>query len=375
MGKHRRDPVTAHHRRRLKATLKASKAGAAPGTLQYVGQQEAQPTLATLIEYGRQDSEFLTTQFTSLEQGREFKPTYDTFWLNLHGLQDVSLLQLIGQRFRLHPLVLEDILNTQQRPKVEQYPGYLYITARMVALDEDDLICSEQISIVLGRDFVLTFQEKPTGTFTAIRELLRNTESQVRKFGADYLVYALLDKLVDRYFAVLEQLGERIDELEDEINEGLHPRQMQEIQQHRRSLQALKRGLWPLREVINILQRDEADFFHDETQLYLRDVYDHTVQLIESVEALREVISGLQDSYLALQSQQMNAQMRTLTVFTIIFSPLTLIAGIYGMNFEYMPELKWRYGYWAVLALMAVLGIGLGGFFWARRWISREYFR
>ncbi|QLG88729.1 magnesium/cobalt transporter CorA [Chitinibacter bivalviorum] len=370
MAKRRRDARSTDHPRRVKAHLKASKAGAAPGFLQYVGAHEAAPTLATLIEFGANSGEFIETKFTALEQGREFKPTFGNYWLNLHGLGDTELLKLIGRRFRLHPLVLEDILNTQQRPKVETYPGYLFITARLMKLDDDGVVDSEQISLVVGHNFLLTFQEKPTGTFEAIRESLRNGESQLRKFGTDYLVYALLDKVVDRYFAVLEQVGERVDNLEDEIIESLDPQQMQEVQYLRRSMQALKRGLWPLREVINILQRDDADFFKDETQLYLRDVYDHTVQLIESVEALRDVVSGLQDIYLSLQSQNMNTQMRTLTVFTIIFSPLTLIAGIYGMNFDNMPELHWQYGYFIVLALMGLLGSGLGLYFWSRRWIE-----
>ncbi|WP_373976510.1 magnesium/cobalt transporter CorA [Chitinibacter sp. SCUT-21] len=370
MAKHRRDATSAGHRRRIKAHLKSAKAGLAPGSLQYVGATEPMPTLATLIEFGQNEGEFLETKFTDLDQGREFRPTYSHYWLNLHGLEDQELLKLIGRRFHLHPLVLEDILNTQQRPKVETYPGYLFITSRLIFRDDDGVVDSEQISLVVGRNFLLTFQEKSTGTFASIRESLRNTESQLRKFGADYLVYALLDKIVDRYFAVLEQIGERVDDLEDEIIEELNPDQMQEVQQLRRSLQSLKRGLWPLREVINLLQRDDADFFKDETQLYLRDAYDHTVQLIESVEALREAVSGLQDIYLALQSQTMNTQMRTLTVFTIIFSPLTLIAGVYGMNFDNMPELHWEWGYFAVLALMGILGVGLGLFFWLRRWID-----
>ncbi|WP_410499367.1 magnesium/cobalt transporter CorA [Chitinibacter sp. S2-10] len=370
MEKHRRNITSTGDRRRIKAHLKASKAGLAPGSLQYVGESEPTPTLATLIEFGQRDGEFLETRFTDLAQGREFVPTYGNYWLNLHGLEDLAMLQLIGQRFKLHPLVLEDILNTQQRPKVEAYSGYLFITARLMFLDECGSVESEQLSLVVGRNFLLTFQEKPTGTFAGIRDSLRSSESQLRKFGIDYLVYALLDKVVDRYFAVLEQIGERVDELEDEIIVQREPAQMQEVQHTRRSLQALKRGLWPLREVINVLQRDDADFFKDETQLYLRDVYDHTVQLIESVEALRETVSGLQDIYLALQSQTMNTQMRTLTVFTIIFSPLTLIAGIYGMNFDHMPELHWQWGYFAVLALMGLIGSSLGLYFWLRRWIE-----
>mgnify|MGYP001579996087 CR=1 FL=1 len=369
MAKHGRKSTDTSRRQRLKAHLTASKAGAAPGTLQYVGQQAPAPTLATLIEFGEHDGDFLETNFADLATGRDYQPTYRTMWLNVHGLANVEILKLIGQRFKLHDLVLEDILNTQQRPKVEQYPGYLYITARLVSVDEDGQLAGEQVSIIVGRGFVLTFQEKPTGTFAAIRETLRHSESQIRKLGPDYLVYALLDKLVDRYFLVLEQLGEQSEDLDEAINTKPLPHHMSEVQVLRRNLQHLKRGLWPVREVLNTLQRDEADFFHSETQLYLRDVYDHTVQLIETVEALREMASGLQEIYLSLQSQRLNEQMRQLTVITMIFMPLTLIAGIYGMNFEHMPELKWQLGYYFALGLMVIIAASLALFFWLRRWV------
>ena len=369
MAKHGRKPADLSRRKRVKAHLAADKAGAAPGTMQYVGHKAANPTLATLIEFGPENADFLETNFDDLESGREYQPKYPTLWLNVHGLENHKLLKLIGQRFKLHPLVLEDILNTQQRPKVDQYGEYLFITARLVSMDEDGQLCSEQVSIIVGRGFVLTFQEKPTGTFASIRETLRTSESQIRKLGPDYLVYSLLDKLVDRYFLVLEQLGERSENLDEAINASPSPEQMTEVQDMRRSLQYIKRSLWPMREVLNTLQRDEADFFHSETQLYLRDVYDHTVQLIETVESLREMAGGLQEMYLSLQSQRLNEQMRMLTVITTIFMPLTLIAGIYGMNFDNMPELHWAGGYYAVLGLMGAIAMLLSLFFWLRRWV------
>ncbi|WP_255991595.1 magnesium/cobalt transporter CorA [Chitinolyticbacter albus] len=336
--------------------------------MRYVGPHQPEATLATLIEFGPNDGEFLETCFTSLEEGRRYEPTYKTFWLNLHGLGDVELLKYIGKRFNLHPLVMEDILNTEQRPKVEVYPGYLFVTARLVHSTDDGLIGSEQIAIVLGRGFVLTFQEKPTGTFDNIRVALKSAQSQVRALGADYLVYSLLDKLVDRYFGVLETMGERIELLDDEITAGPLPAHLNDIQCLRRALLTVKRGLWPTREMVNVLQRDEPDFFHAETQLYLRDVYDHCVQLIESTEALRDLLGSLQDTHLALQSHRMNLQMRVLTAITTVFMPLSLIAGIYGMNFDVMPELHWRWGYFGVLGGMALLALMLIGFFRLRRW-------
>lgn len=353
---------------RLKNWPSAGKAGSAPGTLAYVGEGMPQQTLATLIEYGAGTGDYRETSFASLDEGRSFEPQFHTLWLNLHGLGNVELLKLVGARFRLHPLVLEDILHTEQRPKVEVYPGYLFITARLVSLAEDGAISSEQVSLILTRRAVLTIQEKPTGTFEEVRRSLKSSQAQIRRLGADYLVYALLDKLVDRYFSVLETLGERIEKLEDDIAAEPHPEQLHRIQELRRTLYGLKRGLWPMREVINNLQRDEADFLNPETQLYLRDAYDHTVQLIESLETQRELISALQDTYLSLQSHMMNVQVRTLTAVATIFMPLTLIAGIYGMNFEFMPELRWHWGYYAVLTGMGGLGVVLGVYFYRRRW-------
>ncbi|MGL4995746.1 MAG: magnesium/cobalt transporter CorA [Deefgea sp.] len=369
MAKHGRKSTDQTRRQRVKAPRATTKAGAGAGVIEYVGPKAPNPTLATLIEFGPEDADFLETTFDDVESGREYQPKYSTLWLNVHGLQNHKLLKLIGKRFKLHPLVLEDILNTQQRPKVEHYPGYLFITARLVSLAEDGQLDSEQVSIIVGRGFVLTFQEKPTGTFAAIRETLRSSESQIRKLGPDYLVYSLLDKLVDRYFLVLEQLGERSEDLDEAINASPSAHQMTEVQDLRRALQYVKRSLWPVREVLNTLQRDEADFFHSETQLYLRDVYDHTVQLIETVESLREMVAGQQEMYLSLQSQRLNEQMRLLTVITTICMPLSLIAGIYGMNFEYMPELKWPLGYFFALGLMALIAVSLSLFFWLRRWV------
>ncbi|GHD68816.1 magnesium/cobalt transporter CorA [Jeongeupia chitinilytica] len=362
--------AAAHHRKanKLRQHLRADKAGSHPGTMQYVGPRRPEETLATLIEFGPEENDFIETRFTSLEEGKTFERTHQTFWLNLHGLANLELLKYVGKRFNLHPLTMEDILHTEQRPKVEVYPGYLFIVARLASVDADGVLCSEQVSIVLGHGFVLTFQEKPTGTFTGIRDSLKNAQSQVRKLGADYLVYSLLDKLVDRYFSVLESIGDRIESVDDQIAAGPVPDHLTDIQELRRGMLGIKRGLWPLREVVNVLQRDDADFFHEETQLYLRDVYDHTVQLIESTEALRELVGNLQDSYLSLQSHRMNLQMRMLTVITTVFMPLTLIAGIYGMNFEFMPELHWRGGYFAALGLMAAITVGLIAFFRRKQW-------
>lgn len=369
MARYRRNTPHKTISNKLKVVPTASKAGLEPGTLQYVGKHEAEDSFATLIEYGPQERDYLQTRFTDPEQGRQYQPRFQSLWLNLHGLGNLALLQVVGERFHLHPLVMEDILNTEHRPKVDIYPGYLFITTRLVFLADDGLLGSEQVSLILGPRFVLTFQEKPTGTFSAIREALKKSESQVRKLGCDYLVYLLLDKLVDRYYTVLEQLGEQVEKLEDDIVTAPSPGHFLQVQEHRRMLQFLKRGLWPLREVVNTLLRNESGLFAPETLLYLRDVYDHLVQLIDSTEALREIVTNAQETCLSLQSQHLNVQMRRLTAVTAVFMPLSLIAGIYGMNFQFMPELQWQWGYFAVLSGMGLIGLVLGWIFWRRKWL------
>jgi len=339
-----------------------------PGTLLYVGKELTQPTLATLTEFGPEPDDLHESALVDVQCHLPAPREGHTIWINVHGLANTEFVKTIGRHFGLHPLVQEDILNTEQRAKVEVYQGYLFITARLVHADETANIESEQISIVLGPHYVLTFQERPTGSFKGIREALQNEQSQLRRLGADYLVYSLLDKLVDRYFTVLEAVGERIEAVEDSFEDGPGPDHLGEIQSLRRSLLAVKRGLWPLREMINTLQRDEPDFFRNETQLYLRDVYDHTVQLIESVEALRDLVGSLQDTYLSLQSHRMNLQMRVLTVITTIFMPLSLLAGIYGMNFENIPELHTHNGYFVLIGVMFAIALALTGFFKYRRW-------
>lgn len=369
MARHRRNPGRSNATRGLKSFPTAAKAGMAPGTMHYVGVHEAEETFATLIEYGTQPEDYQETRFTDPEEGRQYQPRFQTLWLNLHGLGNLDLLKVIGERFHLHPLVMEDILNTEHRPKIDAYPGYLFITTRLVFFAEDGALDSEQVSLVLGSRFVLTLQEKPTGTFSTIREALKKSESQVRKLGGDYLVYLLLDKLVDRYYTVLEQIGEQVEKLEDEIVTAPSPSHFLQVQECRRMLQYLKRGLWPLREVVNTLLRNESELFDAETLLYLRDVYDHLVQLIESTEALREIVTAAQETCLSLQSQHMNVQMRRLTALTAVFMPLTLIAGIYGMNFDFMPELRWHMGYYTVLGAMGFIGLILGWTFWRRKWL------
>lgn len=344
------------------------KIGKAPGELVHIGDIKTAEPLVTLIEYNADD--YRETCFKSLQQGKEHQPELDTLWLNVHGLQDIAILEEIGQRFKLHPLVLEDILNTDQRPKVEDYGDYIFIVARFFDYDPQTLqLSSDQISLVVGRNFVLSFQERPTGKFQALRERLRANKGVIRRNGADYLCYSLLDAIVDHYFVVLERLSEQTETLENQLLAKPQAKALADIHTLKTDTMIIRRALWPLREELNMLQHGEASLFRQETLVYIRDVYDHTVHVIESVEMIRDLIGGMLDIYMSAMSNRLNQQMRVLTVITTIFMPLTLISSIYGMNFKHMPELEWHWGYYAVLGLMAAIAAVMGTIFWRRRWI------
>ncbi|WP_018152812.1 magnesium/cobalt transporter CorA [Leeia oryzae] len=343
------------------------KQGLPPGSLVHVGPIRSAHTLLDWICYS--DTHLERTSPTADTLPPVVVPGQTT-WLNVYGLHDTAALAQIGQHYGLHPLVLEDILNTEQRPKLDIYKDYLFVVAHLFYPDHEGKLQPEQVSFVLGKDWLLTFQERSTGLFAHVRTRLLADHSQQRKGKADYLMYALLDSLVDHHFALIEQLGDRIELLEDRLlDERPGPEQLACIYIEKRQIAGLRRNLWPLRECLNSLTRDDADFFEAETQLYLRDVYDHAVHALESLEALRDQIAGMLDIFVSTTSNLLNRDMRVLTVITTIFMPLTLLTSLYGMNFKYMPELEWHWGYFALLGVMAVLSIGMGLFFWKRKWL------
>lgn len=347
----------------------AAKVGLAPGALIHLGERKTEQAAIALIEYG--DAGLTEHQFTSLAASQAYQPQLPVLWLNVHGLHEPEVMAEIGRRFKLHPLVLEDILNTNQRPKIDDYGDYLFIIARFFEIDaESHEISSDQVSLVLGRNFVLSFQERPSGRFDPVRERLRQDRGQIRKLGADYLAYSLLDAIVDRYFTILEDIGERTEELEDLMLERPKPGSLQAVHQLKRETLTLRRSIWPLREVINSLTRDDNRFFSPETRPYLRDVYDHTVHAIESLEANRDVIAGMLDIYLSAVSNRVNQEVRALTVVAIIFMPATLISGIFGMNFKTMPLLDLPTGFLIAIGLMAMVATTLSIVFWRRRWLE-----
>ena len=356
-------------RHQSSAPRRSGKAGLPAGTLVHLGERKTERATVTLIEYG--DDKLQESCYVDLAACRHCQPEGPKLWLNMHGLHEPEVLQEIGRHFKLHPLVLEDILNTDQRPKVEDYGDYLFLVARFFDFDPATLsVSTEQVSMVIGHNFVLTFQERPTGSFDPVRQWLRIDKGRIRQLGTDYLAYALLDTVVDRYFAVLEQVGERTEQLEDDLMARPDASQLQILHQLKRETLTLRRAIWPLREVINTLLRSENRFFSAETQPYLRDIYDHTVHLIESLEAIRDLIAGMLDIYLSSISNRVNKEVRTLTVFALIFMPATLISGIFGMNFRSMPLLDDPGGFFLAIGLMIGVAITLSFVFWQRRWLG-----
>ncbi len=293
-------------------------------------------------------------------------------WVDVQGLGSEDILRRLGKEFDLHPLVLEDLVNVTERPKIEDYEDHLVIIARMVV--PKDKTCgfhSEQVSLVLGKDYLLTVQEEPEyDCLGGVRSRILKGKGLIRKHKADYLAYSLLDAIIDGFFPVLEQYGERIEQLEDEVLLNPSRQTLLQIYQIRRELLQLRRAIWPQRDMINALIRDCSDLISEEVRIYLRDCYDHAVQVMDMVETFRELATGLMDVYLSAVGNRMNEIMKFLTVVSSIFIPLTFIAGVYGMNFEHMPELKWHWGYFVCLAMMAAIASGLVFFFWRRGWLE-----
>ena len=326
------------------------KAALPPGTIEYTGERKAEQVRITVYDF--EDSHLEAKELGSIEECFRYRDTPRVSWINIDGLHDTQSLERLCAHFGLHPLVLEDIVNTHQRPKVEDHQDYLYIVLKMLEYPEEgDEVTADQISIILGRNFVLSFQERAGDVWDPVRERIRKGAGRIRKSGSDYLAYRLMDTIVDHYFVVLEKIGDEIETLADEVAEGPSPHTLRRIHVLKREMIFLRRLIWPTREVAGILERAESNLITKPTVVYLRDVYDHTVQLIEAMESYRDLVSGMQDLYLSTVSNRLNAVMKVLTVFATIFAPLTFLAGIYGMNFKYMPELGWKLGYplfWAI---------------------------
>ncbi|MBH0200026.1 MAG: magnesium/cobalt transporter CorA [Nitrospira sp.] len=345
---------------------RSKKTGLSPGTLVHIGENRTETVEITLFNYaGAQCDERTVTNPNDLQPPADETVT----WINVGGVHKLDLLEAFGKQFGLHPLLLEDIANTDQRPKLDDYETYVFLVVKMLAVTDRGGILVEQVSFVLGRNYVLSFQENGIDVFHPVRDRLRAGKGRLRHNGSDYLLYALVDAVVDQYFAVLESLGEKIETLQERVMADPKPDILRDIHALKRQLLFVRRAVWPLREVTNSLSRSDCPYLHEPTKVFFRDIYDHVVQIVDTIETFREMLSASLDIYLSSVSYRLNAVMRVLTVITTIFMPLSFIASIYGMNFEHMPELKWEWGYPFVLGAMGLVAAGMLIGFRRRKWL------
>lgn len=338
-----------------------------PGTVSYTGKKTELETQLDIIDYSKED--FQRFQTKSLVEAFKFEDETHVTWINVNGLSDTESIVTLGNYFELHPLIQEDIVRTQQRPKIDEYDNYIFIVFKMLEYDKDGNLFTEHVSLVLGKDYVLTFQEAESDVFDEIRERLEQGRGRIRNAGADYLTFSILDAVVDNYFSVIEFLMNKIDLLEDKLFDQEEDDNIPvEIQELKREILKIRRAVFPLREVINRLEKIENPLIESRTRKYVRDLYDHVIQVSESVESHRDLIWSLMDMYLTTLNNKMNEVMKVLTIMASIFIPLTFLTGIYGMNFDNMPELHYKYSYYIVLGLMVVIISFLIWYFKKKKW-------
>ena len=350
------------------APKRSRKAGLPPGTPVHLGERKSDTTRLTLLHYDEQRA--VEQEMKTAQECLALRDSPGVSWINITGLHEVETLAQFADAFGLHPLVLEDILNTDQRPKLEDYGEYLYIVIKRLGNGAPaNEISTEQISLILGRNLVISFLESDSGVFNVVKDRILNNRGRIRRLGADYLAYTLMDAVVDNYFAIFEKLGERIEILQETIISRPTPASLQTLHALKRELLFLRKSVWPLREVVSGLQRGDSTLIHKDTWFYLRDVYDHTIHVIDTIETYRDMLASMMDIYLSSLSIRLNEVMKVLTIIATIFMPLTFIVGLYGMNFQHMPELSWRWGYPLVLLVMAGVTAGMLVFFRRKKWI------
>lgn len=347
----------------------ADKVGAAPGTLMHIGEQRIERVRMSVLDYDAATIEERTAE--SLDDILAYCDGPRATWLNVDGIHDTDIIGRIGQHFNIHPLTLEDILNTNQRPKLEDFGHYLYIVLQMLSyLPDDAQVIREQISLILTPRVLISFQESAGDIFAPVRDRLQKGRGgRIRTSKCDYLAYALIDAIVDYYFVILEHIGGEIDEVEEDAIEMPQPGTLVRIHDLKRKIITLRRNIWPLRDVIAGLSKQGSAIIEPDTLVFLRDVHDHTIQVIDTIESYRDILSGLLDLYMTSLSNRMNEVMKVLTIIATIFIPITFIVGVYGMNFKYMPELEWHWGYPAVWGLMIAVVAGLLIYFKKKNWL------
>ncbi|MFK7780722.1 magnesium/cobalt transporter CorA [Psychroserpens sp.] len=340
-----------------------------PGTMKYKGKKQSLKTVIDIINYSNQA--FTKIDCNDVEDGFNFEGNQQVTWININGLNNLKDIEKLGTHYNLHPLTLEDIVNTSQRPKFEEFQNYFFVVFKMLYFDDKDILQYEHLSMVVGPDYVLTFQEADGDVFDNLRNRIEVAKGRIRSQGADYLMYAILDAIVDNYFTVIEAVGDKIEDLESNIfetqtNNSTTPNQIQDLKQE---VLKIRRSILPLREVINRLEKSDNTIINVKSQSYIRDLYDHIIQVNESIDLYREMVWGLMDMYMTIISNKMNEVMKVLTIIATIFIPLTFIAGIYGMNFTNMPELQSENGYFILLGAMFVLFIIMLIYFRNKKWL------
>jgi magnesium transporter len=347
---------------------RSQKVGLPPGTLVYTGEKIVEKARITVLDFDEQNLH--ETELPSFDACLAYRNKSTVTWININGISHVPNLEKLGECFNLHPLVLEDILNTDQRPKVEDYDDYLFIVLKTIHYAETSSeIRTDQISLILGSNYVISFHENQVEIFDPIKERIRTGKGRIRKAGADYLAYALIDFIVDNYFIVLEKFGENIEFLEDEVVKQPTPKTLSFIHKAKNDMIILRKSMWPLREVASRLERREFPLITEATSFYFKDVYDHVIVAIDTVETNRDILSGMLDIYLSSASNRLNEIMKVLTIIATIFMPLTFLAGVYGMNFKYMPELESPYGYYATWGVMLLVALSMLVYFRRKKWI------
>ncbi|MFC1887374.1 magnesium/cobalt transporter CorA [Candidatus Cloacimonadota bacterium] len=351
-----------------KYTKYSSRAGLAPGSIQYMGTRPDVVPEITIFHYDKNN--FEEKQKCTIADIEALDLSKGMHWINIDGIHDDEMIEQIGRIFNLHHLVLENIIQTGQRPKIEDYDNYIFFLIKMLYFaPTGGFIEEEQVSIILGKNFAISFQEKPGDVFEVIRERIRDSKYRIRKQGSDYLAYSLLDSIVDNYFFILETLGDNIEIAEKEVFSKADSGTIKDIYSMKRKMIMIRKSIWPLREVVSSFIRSESILIDKLNYRFLNDLYDHIILLIDTIESFRDMVSGLLDIYLSSVSNKTNDVMKVLTIIATIFMPLTFIGGVYGMNFKNMPELYWPWAYFAVLGLMGVITIGMIIFFKRKKWL------
>lgn len=342
--------------------------GLAPGSLVFIGDKKVENIRIQVIDYDK--SKLNESQLEDISQGKEFRATQTVSWINIYGLHDLNFVKKLGEIFELHPLLLEDVLNTDQRPKMEEFDNCLFLVLKMLRYDkEQKIIVSEQLSLIMGSTWLITFQEQPGDVFEPVRDRIRKQKGRIRATGTDYLTYALLDTVVDNYISIIERFGDQIEDIENEVLSDPKPAVMEKISQFRGEMNYLRKTIRPVREALIQLLKSDSEFVQDKTIPFIKDLLDLTTQATEAIDTYREMLSDQLNIYNSSISNRMNEIMKVLTIFAAIFIPLTFIAGIYGTNFEYLPELHFKYSYFIFWGVMITVAIVMLGYFKRKGWL------